>query len=66
MRILMSIISILLILVGGIWILQGASVIGGSVMTGQSQWAIIGAIAAVAGILLLVFSNRRHAPVDEK
>ncbi len=66
MKIALSIISILLILVGGVWILQGTSIIGGSLMTGQSQWTIIGSIAALLGIVMLVFANRRRAPVQEK
>ncbi len=60
MRIILSILGILLILVGAVWILQGINIIGGSVMTGQTQWAIYGAISAVAGALLLVFANRRR------
>ncbi len=66
MKIALSIISILLILVGGVWILQGTSIISGSLMTGQGQWTIIGSIAALLGIVLLVFANRRRAPVQEK
>jgi hypothetical protein len=62
MRIILSIIAIILILVGVVWILQGINVIGGSVMTGQSQWAAYGAIAAVVGVVLLIFANRRKAP----
>jgi hypothetical protein len=60
MKTLLSIVGIILILIGGVWFLQGINVIGGSVMTGQSQWAVIGSIAAVVGIGLLVFVNRRR------
>ncbi len=66
MKIALSIVSILLILVGGVWILQGVGILGGSVMTGQGQWTIIGSIAALLGIVLLVFTNRRRAPLQEK
>jgi uncharacterized membrane protein YidH (DUF202 family) len=59
MKILLTIVSILLILVGVVWFLQGINILGGSSMTGQSQWAVIGSIAAVVGIGLLVFINRR-------
>lgn len=58
MRIFLNIIAVLLILVGGVWFLQGINVIPGSFMTGQSEWALYGGIAFVAGIGLLVFANR--------
>ena len=60
MRIILSILGILFILAGGVWFLQGINVIPGSFMTGQTQWAIYGAIAVVVGIGLLVFANRRR------
>lgn len=55
----MTIAGVLLILVGIVWILQGINVLPGSFMTGQTKWAVIGAIAAIAGIALLVFARRR-------
>ena len=61
MRIVLSIVGVLLILIGAVWFLQGINVIGGSVMTGQTQWVVIGAIAAVVGIGLLAFANRKKA-----
>ena len=59
MRIVLSIIAVLIIIVGGVWFLQGINVLPGSFMTGQSQWAIYGGIAFVVGLGLLVFANRR-------
>jgi LPXTG-motif cell wall-anchored protein len=61
MKIVLNIIAVLLILVGIVWFLQGINVIGGSVMTGQSQWAIIGGIAFIAGIGLVIFGNRKKS-----
>ncbi len=61
MRIFLSILAVLLILVGVVWVLQGIGVIGGSVMTGQSQWTIIGGITFVVGLGLLVFANRKKS-----
>ena len=55
----MTIAGVLLILVGIVWILQGINVLPGSFMTGQTKWAVNGAIAAVIGIALLVFARRR-------
>ncbi len=60
MRIFMNILAIILVLAGIAWFLQGENVLLGSVMTGQTQWAIIGIIAFVVGIILLLFANRRR------
>ena len=62
MRIVLSIVGILLTLMGAVWFLQGINVLPGSMMTGQIQWAIYGALAILVGIGLLVFANRRRAP----
>ncbi len=61
MRIILSIVGVLLILMGAVWFLQGVNVLPGSVMTGQVQWAIYGALAIVIGIGLIVLANRRGA-----
>lgn len=54
----MMIAGVLLVLIGGVWILQGINVLPGSFMTGQMKWAVIGAITAVIGIALIVWSRR--------
>ena len=46
---------------GGVWFLQGIGVLPGSFMTGQTKWAVIGAVAFVAGLVLLIASRRRRA-----
>lgn len=46
-------------LVGLLWTLQGIGVIGGSVMTGQRLWVVIGLIALAVGVALLVSGLRR-------
>lgn len=58
MRLLLLILGVVLLLVGGLWILQGANVLKGSVMTGQSRWLWIGIGAAVVGLALLVTGLR--------
>ena len=58
MKTFLNIIAVLLILVGGGWFLQGINVLPGSFMTGQIEWAVFGGMAAIAGIVLLVFANR--------
>lgn len=50
----------LLVLIGGVWILQGINILPGSFMTGEIEWAIYGAIAAVAGLVLIGISRRRR------
>ena len=59
MRIAGGVLGALLILIGGIWILQGINVLPGSFMTGQLKWAVYGAIAAAAGLGLLWTAIRR-------
>jgi uncharacterized membrane protein HdeD (DUF308 family) len=48
----------LLLVVGGVWVLQGVDVLSGSAMSGQTQWLIAGIVAVFAGIGLLVFVAR--------
>jgi len=40
-------------MVGGVWFFQGIGIAQGSVMTGQSFWAVVGAILVIAGVVLL-------------
>ena len=58
MRTAMNVLGVLLLITGCIWILQGINVLPGSFMTGQTRWAINGAIAAIIGIVLLVVARR--------
>jgi hypothetical protein len=46
------VIGILLVLVGGLWTLQGLNVLGGSAMSGKTLWAVVGPIVAIAGAIL--------------
>ena len=61
MTIALRILGALLVLMGGVWFLQGINVLPGSFMTGQMRWAVYGGIAVVAGIVLLVAARRRRA-----
>lgn len=54
-----NVVAAVAVLIGLVWILQGASVLGGSFMTGQSQWLYIGVAVAAAGIAGLMLANRR-------
>lgn len=53
MRIALRIIGALLIIAGCVWVLQGINVIPGSFMTGQTKWAVYGALTAAVGLLVM-------------
>lgn len=59
MKLLGTIAGALLILMGLVWILQGANILGGSVMSGQSQWLYIGIVVAIAGAIIVYLMRRR-------
>ena len=59
LKTLLKILAVLLIIAGGIWILQGVNILPGSFMTGDPQWAINGAITAFIGAGLFWFVNRK-------
>ena len=54
----LKVVGTVLVLMGTVWFFQGINVLPGSFMTGQIQWAIYGAIAVVAGGVLLVVAAR--------
>jgi hypothetical protein len=52
-----------MILMGGVWLLQGIGILPGSFMTGQTFWAVMGAVFLAAGGLLAIAGfrlNRRR------
>jgi hypothetical protein len=54
----LNILAIVSLIIGGMWVLQGINLLPGSFMTGQMQWAYIGGILFLFGIVLLVVTNR--------
>lgn len=60
MRIFGSIVGVVLVLLGGLWVLQGANLMAGSVMSGQSQWLYIGIVVAIVGVVVLWWFNLRQ------
>jgi hypothetical protein len=56
MRVVLLVIGVLALIAGIIWTLQGLNVIGGSAMSGQTMWAIIGPIVGIIGLALLIMS----------
>ena len=63
MRYVLLIVGGLMILMGGVWLLQGLGILPGSFMTGQTFWAVMGAVFLAAGGLLVLAGfrlSRRH------
>ena len=58
MRLLLNVVGAVLALLGVVWILQGINVLPGTFMTGQIKWAYYGAIALVAGCVMLFAAKR--------
>jgi hypothetical protein len=56
---LLTVGGVVLLVAGIFWALQGFGVIGGGFMSGNSMWAIIGPVVAIAGLLLAFFGVRR-------
>lgn len=61
MRIFLTIVAVLLILTGVVWFFQGITVLPGSFMTGQPQWALYGGISFVVGVIILLLVYRLPA-----
>lgn len=59
MKIVWTILGLVLLLIGGLWILQGSGVLAGSAMSGQSQWLYIGIVVALVGLVTLYRTYRR-------
>ena len=62
------VIGVVLVLVGVVWFGQGIGAIGGSFMTGEAFWAVMGAFAIVVGAVLLrgaVRTRRGDIDIDE-
>ena len=62
MKIAMLIVAAVLILLGALWALQGLGVLGGSAMSGNKMWAVIGPIVVIVGIGVGLVALRRGAP----
>jgi hypothetical protein len=51
-----------LIIVGGVFVLQGLGVLEGSFMTGEATWGWIGAGSVLVGLAVLARGLRRDRP----
>ena len=54
------ILAVIMVVVGGVWVFQGTGYLGGSFMTGQSQWTLIGAVTALIGATILLWAGFRR------
>jgi hypothetical protein len=54
-------IAAVLILVGLVWVGQGLGVLGGSSMSGQSIFAVIGIALVVVGVAIALLTRRSSA-----
>lgn len=62
MRVVSSLIGLMMVAMGTVWILQGLNLafrVG--FMVGQPRWVLFGAILALAGIAQIVWSNIRQS-----
>ena len=57
MKILANVACGLAILIGFVWMLQGANLLGGSFMSGRTQWLYIGLALVVGGVATLWWVN---------
>ena len=56
-------VGVVCVLVGAVWIGQGAGWIHGSFMTGEAVWFVIGVVLVVLGAWLVVSARRtRRTP----
>ena len=60
MKWVLVIVGALLILSGVVWTLQGLNLVGGSAMSGNTIWAVIGPIVAIVGAVLFLRGVRRR------
>ncbi|MBW8784114.1 MAG: hypothetical protein JF593_05675 [Novosphingobium sp.] len=64
MRVITSLLGLAMVLMGGVWILQGLNLafrVG--FMVGDKHWVVYGAILALVGLCEIVWSNTRSRTV---
>jgi hypothetical protein len=58
-RVVLVVVGVLVTLAGVIFTLQGVGVLGGSVMSGVTFWAVAGPVIALAGLAIAAIGARR-------
>jgi hypothetical protein len=61
MKLWANVAAIVVFLVGLVWTLQGANVIGGSFMSGQSRWLYIGIAVLIVSLGALWWINFKRS-----
>jgi hypothetical protein len=59
-KVLALLAGVLVVAVGVLWTLQGLGYVGGSSMSGEDQWAVIGPAVAGLGVALLIVTVTRR------
>jgi len=62
---ILTAVGVVLTIAGVIWALQGFGVVGGSFMSGNSVWAIIGPVVAALGLVITGIGVRRARSVSQ-
>lgn len=61
MRWVWLVLGLILVLLGAVWTLQGVGLLGGSAMTGDRTWAVVGPIVVLLGVAIAIVAARhRH------
>jgi hypothetical protein len=58
------VVGVVLLAVGLVWIFQGTGALGGSFMSGEAIWAVIGVVVGLVGVALLVGAARARRATD--
>ncbi|MGV8969229.1 MAG: hypothetical protein ACOH1J_02140 [Microbacteriaceae bacterium] len=58
-RVALIVAGVVALLIGGVWVGQGANLIPGSFMTGDRTWFYVGLVVAVGGIVLVALGLKR-------
>ena len=53
-----GVIGVVLVAIGSVWVAQGTGAMSGSMMSGHSQYALLGAVAIVIGLALVGWAWR--------
>jgi hypothetical protein len=59
-KLLPVVLGALMLVVGGVWTMQGLGYLEGSPMTGVELWAILGPVVAGFGVALMLVGLRRR------
>lgn len=52
--------GLVVVVIGLLWTAQGVGWVGGSAMSGETLWAVVGPVVALAGAALAILGARRR------